>query len=118
MDQSVIAGVGNVYRAEVLFRHRVSPFREGREVTRPEWDAIWADLCGLLRAGVRAGRIVTTLAEDRPRRGQALSSKTRREDSFYVYRRTGQPCRICGTEICTEIMATRNLFWCPSCQAS
>jgi formamidopyrimidine-DNA glycosylase len=82
-------------------------------VTREEWDAIWADLCDLLRAGVRAGRIVTTLAEDRPRR-----RVVRREDSFYVYRRTGEPCRICGTEIRTEVMAARNLFWCPKCEAA
>ncbi|MET0863015.1 MAG: zinc finger domain-containing protein, partial [Nakamurella sp.] len=88
------------------------PFREGRLITRDEWDGMWADLTMLLRAGVRAGRIVTTLPEDRPRRG-----RPRREDSFYVYRRTGLPCRICGTEIQTQVMATRNLFWCPSCQA-
>jgi len=112
MSQDVLSGIGNVYRAEVLFRHRVSPFREGRFVTREEWDAIWADLCVLLRSGVRAGRIVTTLPEDRPRRGPV-----RREDSFYVYRRTGEPCRICGTEIRTEVMVARNLFWCPECQA-
>ena len=73
---------------------------------------MWDDLCALLRSGVRAGRIVTTRPEDRPRRG-----RPRREDSFYVYRRTGEPCRICGTEILTETMATRNLFWCPTCQA-
>ena len=112
MQQEVLSGIGNVYRAEVLFRHRISPFREGREITRDEWDAIWVDLVVLLRAGVRAGRIVTTLPEDRPRRG-----RPRREDSFYVYRRTGLPCRICGTEIETQVMATRNLFWCPTCQA-
>jgi endonuclease-8 len=112
MQQEVLSGIGNVYRAEVLFRHRISPFREGREITRNEWDAIWADLVVLLRAGVRAGRIVTTLPADRPRRGRA-----RREDSFYVYRRTGLPCRICGTEIHTQVMAARNLFWCPTCQA-
>ncbi|MEP6561156.1 MAG: DNA-formamidopyrimidine glycosylase family protein [Nakamurella sp.] len=112
MQQEVLSGIGNVYRAEVLFRHRISPFREGRAITRDEWDAIWADLTVLLRAGVRAGRIVTTLPEDRLRRG-----RPRREDSFYVYRRTGLPCRICGTEIQTQVMAARNLFWCPSCQA-
>ncbi len=51
MSQEVLSGIGNVYRAEVLFRHQVSPFREGRNITRQEWDAIWADLCVLLRAG-------------------------------------------------------------------
>jgi endonuclease-8 len=113
LDQSVLAGVGNVYRAEVLFRAGIDPHRPGREVDHDEWMGMWDDLCTLLRSGVRAGRIVTTRPEDRPRRG-----RPRREDSFYVYRRTGEPCRICGTEIRTETMATRNLFWCPTCQAT
>jgi endonuclease-8 len=117
MSQDVLSGIGNVYRAEVLFRHRISPFRPGKDITHDEWDAIWADLCELLRAGVKVGRIVTTLPEDRPRRARALRARPLREDSFYVYRRTGEPCRICGTEIQTEVMATRNLFWCPTCQA-
>ena len=112
MSQDVLSGIGNVYRAEVLFRHGISPFRPGRELTREEWDAMWADLVVLLKAGVRAGRIVTTRPEDRARRG-----RPRREDSFYAYRRTGEPCRICGAPVRTEVMVARNLFWCPSCQA-
>jgi formamidopyrimidine-DNA glycosylase len=113
MDQSVLAGVGNVYRAELLFRHRVSPFRPGRDVDPGLWAAMWADLVTLMRAGVRMGRIVTTLPQDRSRRGGAV----RREDAHYVYRRTGLPCRICGTEVRTEVMVGRNLHWCPLCQA-
>jgi formamidopyrimidine-DNA glycosylase len=113
MDQSVLAGVGNVYRAELLFRHRVSPFRPGRDVDAALWAAMWADLVTLMRAGVRMGRIVTTLPEDRSRRGGAV----RREDAHYVYRRTGLPCRVCGTEVRTEVMVGRNLHWCPLCQA-
>jgi endonuclease-8 len=113
MDQSVVAGVGNVYRAEVLFRHGVDPQRPGRELDRAVWDAVWADLVALLRSGVRAGRIVTTRREDRDRRSGTPS----REDSFYVYRRTGSPCRVCGTPVRTAQMATRNLYWCPACQS-
>lgn len=112
MDQSVLAGVGNVYRAEALYRAGLSPFRPGREVPEPTWRGIWADLTTLLRAGVRAGHIVTTHRQDRDRR----SGPPRREDRFYVYRRTGLPCRRCGTEIRTEIMVGRNLYWCPTCQ--
>jgi endonuclease VIII len=114
MDQSVLAGVGNVYRAEVLFRHGVSPFRPGRGVDDALWSRMWADLVTLLRAGVRMGRIVTTRPEHRARRGGAV----RREDAHYVYRRTGLPCRVCGTEIRTEVLVTRNLYWCPTCQAA
>jgi DNA-formamidopyrimidine glycosylase len=112
MDQSVLAGVGNVYRAEVLYRAGMSPFRAGRDVDRAQWDAMWDDLRVLLRAGVRAGHIVTTAREDRDRR----SGPPRREDRFYVYRRTDLPCRRCGTPVRTQVMATRNLYWCPVCQ--
>lgn len=112
MDQSVLAGVGNVYRAEVLYRAGLSPFRPGREVPERIWDGMWEDLRVLLRAGVRAGHIVTTAREDRDRR----SGPPRREDRFYVYRRHGLPCRRCGTEVRTEPMAGRNLYWCPVCQ--
>ena len=113
MDQSVVAGVGNVYRAEILFRARMSPHRPGRDVSRPEWDALWSDMVTLMKAGVRAGRIVTTLPVHRSRTG----GRVRQEDAHYVYRRTGLPCRVCGTAVATEVMATRNLFWCPRCQA-
>ncbi|MDQ1667247.1 MAG: endonuclease [Actinomycetota bacterium] len=112
MDQSVLAGVGNVYRAEALFRARINPHRPGRELDRQQWRAMWQDIVVLMRAGLRAGRIVTTRPADRSGTG-----RVRPEDAFYVYRRAGDPCRICGTPIATEVIAGRNLFWCPTCQA-
>jgi endonuclease-8 len=113
MDQRVIAGVGNVYRAEVLYRAALSPFHPGRSVTELQFLALWTDLVRLMRAGVRSGRILTTEPQDRPR-----GSKLRpdREAAHYVYRRTGLPCRRCGTPIRTQEMAGRNLYWCPRCQ--
>ena len=114
MDQTVLAGVGNVYRAELLFRHGVSPFRPGRGVDEFQWAQMWADLVALMRSGVRLGRIVTTRPEDRARRRGPAA----REDAHYVYRRTGEPCRICGTAVRTELMVGRNLYWCPACQAA
>ena len=111
MDQAVLAGVGNVYRAELLFRHRVDPFRAGRTIDAELWQTMWDDLVVLMRAGVRSGRIVTTRPEDRP------AGRVKRDTAHYVYRRTGLPCRVCGTAIRTEVLATRNLFWCPTCQA-
>ncbi|MDZ5662100.1 Fpg/Nei family DNA glycosylase [Nocardioides sp. S-58] len=112
MDQSVVAGVGNVYRAEVLFRHRLDPFRPGRDHDAAVLHALWDDLAVLLRAGVRAGRIVTTLLKDRER----PSGRPRREDAHYVYRRTDLPCRICGTPVQDGEIAARRLYWCPVCQ--
>lgn len=113
MDQSVVAGVGNVYRAEVLFRQRLDPYRPGREHDATELHAVWDDLVVLLRAGVRAGRIVTTLPDDRER----PSGRPRRVDSHYVYGRAGLPCRLCGTLVQDSLIAARRLFWCPVCQA-
>ena len=112
MDQSVIAGIGNVYRAELLFRHGISPHRPGLALGESEWAAMWADLQVLMRAGVKTGYILTTRPEHRPRRRGVPP----REDRFYVYRRTGEACRICGTPVRTEAMAGRNLYWCPGCQ--
>ncbi|MGN6331813.1 MAG: Fpg/Nei family DNA glycosylase [Motilibacteraceae bacterium] len=113
MQQEVVAGVGNVYRAEVLFRHGISPHRPGKGVDQATWDAVWEDLRGLLRAGVKAGRIVTTLPADRP---EGRRRSPRREDSFYVYKRTGLPCRRCGTAVLSEPFVGRTLYWCPACQ--
>ena len=115
MDQKLLAGVGNVYRAEVLFRHGIGPHRSGRDVDRAEWDAVWLDLVELMKVGVRRGRIVTIRPEhdhgDLPsRRGRAGGPRS------YVYRRAGRPCRVCGTPVLTEEMVGRNLFWCPTCQ--
>lgn len=114
MDQRVLAGVGNVYRAEVLFRHRIDPFMEGRFLRRAEWQAIWDDLVVLMHEGVESRRIDTVRAEDaadgvarvRPRRGGEV----------YVYRRNGERCFVCGTLVRTAVVAGRNLFWCPTCQ--
>lgn len=113
MDQQVIAGIGNVYRAELLYRHRLWPFLPGNRLPQPVWDAMWADLRTLMSSGVRTGQIVTVRPEDRARKRGPLT----REESVYVYRRAGLPCRVCGTEIRTEVLAGRNLFWCPTCQA-
>ncbi|GLF93692.1 Fpg/Nei family DNA glycosylase [Streptomyces yaizuensis] len=116
LDQKIIAGVGNVYRAEVLFRQGIDPYRAGRDVTRAEWDAIWADLVELMREGVRNNRIDTVRPAHLP---EAMGRPPRVDDhggEVYVYRRTLQPCHICGSEVRTAELAARNLFWCPECQ--
>lgn len=59
MDQSVLAGVGNVYRCEILWRHKVDPFTPGRKVKKATWQLLWADLVDLLPIGVAFGQIIT-----------------------------------------------------------
>lgn len=118
MDQAVIAGIGNVYRAEVLYRHRLDPMRPGRDLRRDQWDALWEDLVVLMRDGVRLGRIVTLRPEDRARSRAVDGPPGRgRRGSFYVYRRTGEPCLLCGSPVRHAEHTGRNLFWCPVCQA-
>ncbi|MDT0323300.1 Fpg/Nei family DNA glycosylase [Streptomyces millisiae] len=116
MDQQVVAGVGNVYRAEVLFRHGIDPYRAGRSLSPAEWSAIWSDLVALMREGVRNNRIDTVRPEHTP---EAMGRPPRVDDhggEVYVYRRAGQPCLVCAAEVATATLAARNLFWCPSCQ--
>ncbi|MBD0322120.1 MAG: Fpg/Nei family DNA glycosylase [Aldersonia sp.] len=114
MDQRVLAGVGNVYRAELLFRHRVSPFRPGVSVSRLEWSEMWSDLVALMRVGLRRGKIVTVRREHNHGEPSYAPGRPR----TYVYRRAGAPCRICGTPIAHAELEGRNLFWCPQCQAA
>ncbi|WP_067824659.1 Fpg/Nei family DNA glycosylase [Actinomadura kijaniata] len=116
MDQSVVAGPGNIYRAEVLFRQGVRPDLPGRELSRERWEAIWADLVELMAEGVRTGRIDTVRPEHTP---EAMGRPPRVDDhggEVYVYRRAGLPCLVCGAPVRTEVLVGRNLFWCPGCQ--
>jgi endonuclease-8 len=135
MDQSVLSGVGNIYRAELLHRHGVSPFTEGRAMPGDLVDEMWADLVLLMRDGVRRGRILTVeprdvaalaaLDVDRPSSddprldgGEDTPSRRRqrRSTGAYVYGREGRPCVRCGTLIRAEDFQGRRLYWCPGCQ--
>lgn len=116
LDQSVLAGVGNVYRAEVLHRHRIHPLRPGRTLRVSQFHAMWEDLVELMAYGVRTGTIDTVRPEHTP---EAMERAPREDDhggEVYVYRRTGQACHVCGATVRTEVLAGRNLFWCPRCQ--
>jgi endonuclease-8 len=113
MDQSVVAGIGNVYRAEMLFRAGIDPYRSGKLVTTDEARALWRDWVKLLAIGIETGQMMTRDGL----RGKALSDAlARRDDRHWVYKREGLPCRRCGTTISLNVMATRKLYWCPSCQ--
>jgi DNA-formamidopyrimidine glycosylase len=118
IDQTVLAGVGNVYRSELLFRAGMDPMREGRSLTEEEWSAMWPDIVALMAEGVERGRIDTVRPEHEP---EAMGRPPRVDDhggEVYVYRRQGQPCLVCGTEVRTKVLNGRNLFWCPVCQAA
>lgn len=116
MDQSVLAGVGNIYRAESLFRARLHPLTLGEKVSKRRWDALWHDLVDLMEYGVQTGRIDTVRPEHEP---AYMGRQPRIDDhggEVYVYRRHGQPCHACGTTVKVRVLQGRNLFWCPTCQ--
>lgn len=118
MDQRTFAGVGNIYRAEVLFRHGISPFRPGRDITRDEFDAMWVDLIGLMQQGTKRGRIDTVRAEHLPEVMGRRARKDRHGGEVYVYRRAGQTCYLCGSLVQREELQARKLYWCGGCQSS
>ena len=111
LDQAVLAGVGNVYRAEALFVHGIHPSRLGKELATAELDALWTTIRDMLRAGVKANRIVTIDKALVPKGGTP-----RRGETTFVYHRSN--CARCGTPTATVTLAARPCWFCPSCQPS
>jgi formamidopyrimidine-DNA glycosylase len=113
MDQSVVSGIGNVYRAELLFRARLDPHKPGKDVPEETVRALWKDWTKLLKIGVKTGRMMTMDGLSKAKYAAALAN---RDDRHWVYHRTGEPCRICGTPIVMEMAAGRKLYYCPKDQ--
>ncbi|MCC5948784.1 MAG: hypothetical protein JJT89_10040 [Nitriliruptoraceae bacterium] len=110
MDQKVLAGVGNVYRAEILFVHGVHPELPARDLDRGTFDRMWEDLVSWLRRGVRERRIITV---DPDEIGVPRHRMTR-EDATYVYKR--ETCKRCETPIRRWDLAGRWAYACETCQ--
>ena len=108
MNQSVLAGVGNVYRAELLFRAGINPHRPGKNLTREQIAGLWLDAVALMPLGVKTGLMLT--------REGYLQGRPKKDVRYYVYKREGLPCRECGTSVVIELMATRKLYYCAQCQ--
>ena len=113
MDQSVVSGIGNVYRAELLYRALLDPHTPGKLVPEELVREIWRDWARLLVIGVETGQMMTMDDLDPEAYRRAMAS---RDDRHWVYHRAGLPCRVCGTEIVLEEMGARKLYWCPNCQ--
>ncbi|MFF0910184.1 Fpg/Nei family DNA glycosylase [Microbacterium enclense] len=114
MDQAVVSGIGNVYRAELLFRARQNPHTPGRDVPEEVVRGIWRDWVRLLAIGVETGQMMTMDDLDPEAYRRAMAH---RDDRHWVYHRAGLPCRVCGTTVLMEEAAGRKLYWCPRCQA-
>ena len=108
MNQEVISGIGNVYRAEILFRAQISPHVPGKSLSVSQIEELWLDSVKLMKVGVATGFMTT--------REERLKKRTKKADRNYVYKREGQKCLRCGGLVSIELMATRKLYWCPGCQ--
>ena len=108
MNQAVISGIGNVYRAELLFRAGLNPKTPGEKISESALLAIWVDAVKLMRIGVKKGVMLT--------RDDHLSGTVLVRDRYFVYKREGLLCRVCNKKVVVEEYLTRKLYWCPKCQ--
>lgn len=110
MDQRIVAGVGNIYASEILFRARVRPARRAGRVTRVEFARIAEKTAEVLREAV--GSRGTTIISYRDSQGQPGGFATK----LRAYDRTGEPCLECTTPIREIVIGQRSSFYCPRCQ--
>ncbi|ANS79158.1 Formamidopyrimidine-DNA glycosylase [Serinicoccus hydrothermalis] len=118
LDQSVVSGIGNVYRAELLWRARIDPHSPGNAVPVEALRALWQDAIDLMGIGLGAGWIVThpdqfRSARDLLVRGEVVPRWPKR---YAVYLRRGRPCPRCGLTVVVERMGLQTAYWCPGCQ--
>jgi formamidopyrimidine-DNA glycosylase len=110
LDQSLLAGVGNIYADEALFLAGVRPTRPGRRVTREESDRIARAIRRVLR------RSITTGGSSISDYVQPDGSSGAYQDERRVYGREGEPCPRCGTKIRRRVLGQRSSHYCPTCQ--
>ena len=115
MNQKLVAGIGNVYRAELLFRHRLDPFTPTNTLSTDTLVSLWKDWTTLLADGIKTG-VMRTRNDLTP--AQFNKSLTDVRLRYFVYKRNGQPCRVCGTPISLSELGGRKLYFCPSCQGA
>jgi endonuclease VIII len=106
MDQSVMAGIGNIYRTEILWRCRVHPQNVGKNIDAATFDLLWQDAVALLAVGVKNNAIITVdgVAKSRSRYGERVN----------IFNK--DLCPRCHGEITRAEMAGRRAFWCETCQ--
>ncbi|MEM9252709.1 MAG: DNA-formamidopyrimidine glycosylase family protein [Planctomycetota bacterium] len=109
MDQSVVSGIGNIYRAELLYRAGIHPLTPAKALGRERFDTLWADAVSQLKIGVRIGKIVTT---DPAEFGAKTHRQLTADRRFYVYRR--DKCLRSGAKVERFTIAGRTCYACPA----
>ena len=111
LNQAVLAGVGNIYADESLFRARIDPRRAGGSLTLDEIKRLYLALRDVLLAGIEAqGSSVQSYAPPTGAKGGF-------QEQFQVFRRSGQPCFTCGTPVSRTVLSQRSTHFCPACQS-
>lgn len=110
LDQSKIAGVGNIYADEALYRARLHPLSPAGSMKPEHLEALREAVVDALQAGIDAGG--SSIDDYRDGRGE----KGTMQEKFLVHSREGQPCPSCGNEIVRIVVGGRSTYFCPSCQ--
>lgn len=111
MQQSLIAGLGNIYTCEILWAAGLAPSRPGSSLGLAECRRLAAAIGDVLRRAVAAGG--ATLEDYRGTSGEMGTF----DSSFAVYARQGMACQRCSAQIVTEMLLSRTTYWCPNCQS-
>ncbi len=112
LDQRGIAGIGNIYAIEALWRARIHPLRQGGSLGADEVVRLHEALRWVLRKGIRLGGASRRDYLD----AEGRAGRMQRE--FQVYGRSGEPCPRCGRPIVRTVVGGRGTFHCPGCQRS
>ena len=122
LDQSLVAGVGNIYASEALFRAGVAPAKPARSLGEARIARLWRAIRGVLGEAIACGSTVPLNYAGRGARdglfyfGRALDAPDYYQERLRVYDRAGQPCTTCGSLIKRRVQAARSTYYCPRCQ--
>lgn len=110
LRQELVAGIGNIFKSEGLFRAEIDPRRPVADLSRDEVDRIWEATRPLMRRNVERSGAIVTLPPDRANEAE--------RERYWVYRRRGRPCRACGEEVrmVRQGRHDRTTYFCPACQ--
>jgi formamidopyrimidine-DNA glycosylase len=123
LDQSLVAGIGNIYASEALFRARLAPTLPARDLTPAQAARLWRAIRAVLREAIKCGTTVPLNYAGTGARdglfyfGRAPGAPDYYEERLRVYDRAGRPCVTCGTPIKRQVQAARSTYYCPHCQA-
>jgi len=124
LDQSLVAGLGNIYASEALFRAKISPRTPARGLKNGQVESLWHSIRQVLQEAIERGSSIPLAFSGAGAQeglfyfGRASKTADMYEERFRVYDRAGKPCLECGTKIKRVVQAARSTFFCPGCQRS